>query len=86
MDKKSATLGLSGLRERQLALDADHSGVCKFDSAEGDDYEQVSYNIGWLVKSALKAAAEPARLASLRVPPSQPLPTRSYLYVDLNSD
>ncbi|KAL9114581.1 MAG: hypothetical protein Q9187_007434, partial [Circinaria calcarea] len=73
VDQKSATLGLSGLRERQIALDADHTRVCKFESAEGDDYEQVSFNLGRLVKSAVKAAAERAHIASLSVPPSRPL-------------
>jgi hypothetical protein len=37
-------------------MEADHSGVCKFASAQGDDYEQVSFNIGRLVKSAIRAA------------------------------
>ena len=54
-------------------MDADHTRVCKFESAEGDDYEQVSFNLGRLVKSAVKAAAERARIASLSVPSSRPL-------------
>ncbi|SLM40185.1 P-loop containing nucleoside triphosphate hydrolase [Lasallia pustulata] len=73
VDQKSATLGLAGLRERQIPMDADHTGVCKFESAEGDDYEQVSFNLVRLVKSAVKAAAERARIASLSVPSSRPL-------------
>ncbi|KAA6410460.1 MAG: hypothetical protein FRX48_05882 [Lasallia pustulata] len=73
VDKKSATLGLAGLRERQIPMDADHTGVCKFESAEGDDYEQVSFNLVQLVKSAVKSAAERARIASLSVPSSRPL-------------
>ena len=54
-------------------MDANHTGVCKFESAEGDDYEQVSFNLVRLVKSAVKAAAERARIALLNVPLSQPL-------------
>ncbi|SLM35359.1 WD40/YVTN repeat-like-containing domain, partial [Lasallia pustulata] len=73
VDQKSATLGLAGLRERQIPMDADHTGVCKFESVEGDDYEQVSFNLVRLVKSAVKAAAERARIASLSVPSSRPL-------------
>ncbi|SLM35514.1 WD40/YVTN repeat-like-containing domain [Lasallia pustulata] len=73
VDQKSATLGLAGLRERQIPMDADHTGVCKFRSADGDDYEQVSFNLVRLVKSAVKATAERARIASLSVPSSRPL-------------
>ncbi|SLM38551.1 P-loop containing nucleoside triphosphate hydrolase [Lasallia pustulata] len=73
VDQKSATLGLAGLRERQIPMDADHTGVCKFESAAGDDYEQVSFNLVRLVKSAVKTAAERARIASLSVPSSRPL-------------
>ncbi|SLM39233.1 WD40/YVTN repeat-like-containing domain, partial [Lasallia pustulata] len=73
VDQKSATLGLAGLRERQIPMDADHTGVCKFKSAEGDDYEQVSFNLVRLVKSAVKSTAERACIASLSVPSSQPL-------------
>ena len=54
-------------------MDANHTGVCKFESAEGDDYEQVSFNLIRLVKSAVQAAAERAHIASLTVPSSQPL-------------
>lgn len=63
MDQKSAILGLAGSRERQVFMNTDHTRVCKFESAEGDDYEQVIFNLVWLVKSAIKAAAEKARLA-----------------------
>ncbi|MCJ1240785.1 hypothetical protein MMC14_008789 [Varicellaria rhodocarpa] len=73
VDQKSAILGLAGLRERQIPMDANHTGVCKFESAEGDDYEQVSFNLVRLVKSAVKAAAERARIALLSVPSLQPL-------------
>lgn len=65
MDKKSATLGLAGVRERQIPMEADHNSVCKFASAEGDDYKQASFNLVRLVKAAVKAA-ETERIASLR--------------------
>ena len=54
-------------------MDADHTEVCKFESAEGDDYQQVSFNLGRLVKSAVKAAVERARIAALSIPSLQPL-------------
>ncbi|MCJ1231813.1 hypothetical protein MMC12_008492, partial [Toensbergia leucococca] len=73
VDQKSATLGLTGLRERQIPMDVDHAGVCEFKIAEGDDDEQVSFNLSWLVESAVKAAAERARIALLSVPSSQSL-------------
>ena len=54
-------------------MDANHTGICKFESAEGDDYEQVSFNLIWLVKAAVKAAVERARIALLNIPSSQSL-------------
>lgn len=74
MDKKSATLGLAGVRERQIPMEADHNGVCKFANAEGDDYEQVSFNLVRLVNAAVKAAVERERIASLSTPSSNPFP------------
>ena len=50
-------------------MDASHTEVCKFESAEGDDYEQVSFNLVRLVKSAVKATAERERMALLSIPP-----------------
>jgi hypothetical protein len=74
VDKRSATLGLAGVRERQIPMDADHTSVCNFASAKGNDYEQVSFNLIRLVKSAIKAAAERERITSLGFLPSNPLP------------
>ncbi|KAF4448228.1 hypothetical protein F53441_8335 [Fusarium austroafricanum] len=34
VDKQSAILNLPGTREKQIAMDADHSSICKFDSAD----------------------------------------------------
>lgn len=81
VDKKSATLGLAGVRERQIPMEADHNGICRFASAEGDDYEQVSFNLVKLVKAAIKAASETEHIASLSVPSSNPLPTTLTLTV-----
>ena len=73
VDQKSATLGLAGLRERQIPMDANHTDVCKFSSADGDDYDQVSYNLVRLTKRAVEAVAERKSMASLSVPSANPL-------------
>lgn len=73
MDKKSATLGLTGVRERQIPMETDHKGICKFASPDGDDYEQVSFNLIRLVKSAIEAAAQ-RHIASLSIMSSNLLP------------
>lgn len=48
VDAQSAKLGLAGHRETQLAIDADHSGICKFEAAD-DRYEPVGGQIKELV-------------------------------------
>jgi hypothetical protein len=53
-------------------MEADHANVCKFASADDDNYEQVAGNIVELVEAATKAYAEKQRMASL-VPPFQPI-------------
>ena len=73
VDKDSATLGLPSSRETQVALDANHSDICKFDAIDSDDYEQVEGNIVDLAKRALLAVAERARLAALNVLGTQQL-------------
>lgn len=52
MDEESAVLGLSGLRETQLKLDADHSKMCKI-GTRGPMYHLVKGNIKQLVDQAL---------------------------------
>lgn len=52
MDEESAVLGLSGLRETQLKLDADHSQMCKVGS-RGPMYRLIKGNIKQLVDQAL---------------------------------
>lgn len=52
VDEESAVLGLSGLRETQLKLDADHSQMCKIGS-RGPMYRLIKGNIKQLVDQAL---------------------------------
>jgi hypothetical protein len=73
VDKRSATFGLPLNRETQIALDANHSDICKFEAIDSDDYEQVEDNIVLLAKRALLAVAERARLSALNVPATQQL-------------
>lgn len=54
MDKKSATLGLSGMREEQLGLEANYETICKFDSASSDIYEHVADNIADFARRAME--------------------------------
>jgi hypothetical protein len=61
VDKDSATLGLPGLREKQIPMDADHVGICKFASLDGSDYKQVAFNLIELANHAVKTAAEKTR-------------------------
>ncbi|KAK4988131.1 hypothetical protein LTR50_004153 [Elasticomyces elasticus] len=41
VDKRSATLNLPGSREKQIGINADHSAMCKFASAQQADCELV---------------------------------------------
>lgn len=52
VDEESAVLGLSGLRETQLKLDADHSQMCKV-GHRGPQYHLIKGNIKQLVDQAL---------------------------------
>ena len=36
-------------------MDADHEHICKFEKANGDDYDQVIGNLAMLVEQATKA-------------------------------
>jgi hypothetical protein len=49
-------LGLSGKREIQYGLDADHSTICKFESETSDNYRIVLPEIQALVEDAVKNA------------------------------
>jgi hypothetical protein len=52
VDKHSATLGLPGSREKQIALDADHSRMCKFESNKDPIYKQVEVNLLEMIRDA----------------------------------
>ncbi|KAI0177521.1 hypothetical protein BJ166DRAFT_25120 [Pestalotiopsis sp. NC0098] len=54
VDPKAAVLGLPGSREKQIPLDADHSRICKFESASDPIYQQVEDNIARMVKDAVQ--------------------------------
>ncbi|KAF5136286.1 hypothetical protein E5D57_000046 [Metarhizium anisopliae] len=54
VDKKSATLNLQGTREKQIAMHADHSTICKFESANSLACELVLSTINEEVERALK--------------------------------
>ncbi|KAI9696030.1 MAG: hypothetical protein M1836_005861 [Candelina mexicana] len=73
VDDKSATLGLPGNHETQIPVDADHSSICKFSSADDDVYEQVADNIVHLVELGVKAIREQEQLESLRTPSTLPI-------------
>ncbi|KAM0539953.1 hypothetical protein ACHAO7_011667 [Fusarium culmorum] len=53
VDKKSATLNLPGTREKQIAMHADHSTICKFDSSDSPACELVLGTIADEVDRAL---------------------------------
>ncbi|KAI1200124.1 hypothetical protein F5X97DRAFT_294153 [Nemania serpens] len=56
VDSKSALLGLPGTRERQIPVDADHRGICKFASDEDPRYKLVEDNIAQMVTNATSVA------------------------------
>ncbi|ETS83166.1 hypothetical protein PFICI_05042 [Pestalotiopsis fici W106-1] len=58
VDPKAAVLGLSGDREKQIPLDANHSSMCKFESATDPIYQHVEDNIANMVKHALQNAID----------------------------
>jgi hypothetical protein len=53
VDKRSATLNLPGKREKQVPIDADHSAMCKFPSAEHPDCEMIMGLIAGQLEAAM---------------------------------
>jgi hypothetical protein len=53
------------VRETQIALDADHVHVCKFENADDDTYEQVIDNLVDLVRRAIQEFQERQQLKTL---------------------
>ncbi|RYP60832.1 hypothetical protein DL770_009910 [Monosporascus sp. CRB-9-2] len=54
VDKDSATLGLPGSREKQVATHADHSSICKFDSVDTSACRLVLGTIATEIARALE--------------------------------
>ncbi|KAI1085805.1 hypothetical protein F5B20DRAFT_519816 [Whalleya microplaca] len=52
VNQKSAVLGLPGVREKQIPLDANHSNICKFGSEQDPRYIQVADNIVKMINNA----------------------------------
>lgn len=52
VDKQSATLGLAGDREKQVAVASDHRNICKFDNEEDNNYKQIAQAFVAMVQSA----------------------------------
>lgn len=81
VDEESAVLGLSGLRETQLKLDADHSQMCKV-GAKGPMYRLIKGNIKQLVDQALLAdqgfVPQPTPHPSAAGPTPPPIPPRMH--------
>lgn len=60
VDQKSATLGLPGSREIQVALDTNHENLCRFADCGGHDFEQVGENIQELAQKVIAVASRVA--------------------------
>ncbi|KAK4118487.1 WD40 repeat-like protein [Parathielavia appendiculata] len=54
VDKDSGTLNLPGSVEKQVAIDADHSAICKFDSSDSPTCQLVLRSIAAEVKRSLE--------------------------------
>ena len=52
VDKKSATLGLPGTREKLLTVNSNHSEVCQFED-DDDKFDPVKRAIGTLADDAI---------------------------------
>ncbi|OQD89520.1 hypothetical protein PENANT_c002G03865 [Penicillium antarcticum] len=77
VDEESAVLGLSGLRETQLKLDADHSQMCKV-GTRGPMYRLIKGNIKQLVDQALfsEHGFIPQPMSQSAGPSPPPIPPR----------
>lgn len=54
MDKDSATLGLPGSREKQVPIHANHTSICKLESADDGQGQLVLGTIVQEIDRALK--------------------------------
>ncbi|KAI0881123.1 uncharacterized protein GGS22DRAFT_192610 [Annulohypoxylon maeteangense] len=64
VDQKSAVLGLPGTREKQLALEANHSNICKFSCGEDPRYQLVADNIIDMIESACSSQKRSSSMSS----------------------
>lgn len=55
VDKKLATLGMTGTRERELFINANHSQMCNLASPFHPDYLMVTRNLAELAERAVDA-------------------------------
>lgn len=58
VDKRSAVLGLAGNREKQIAVNCDHSLICKFASMDDPACELAIGTIAAELKRALNLQSE----------------------------
>jgi hypothetical protein len=54
VEQRAALLGLPDTRETSIALDADHSNICKFASEDDPVYRLVEENIGRMADDAIE--------------------------------
>ena len=68
-------MNLSGSREIQIAVDGDHSSICKFDDAKDDGYIQIENNLVEMAKKALALAGNriPDLVQGLDANPKPPI-------------
>ncbi|KAH6881069.1 hypothetical protein B0T10DRAFT_551364 [Thelonectria olida] len=85
VDKKSATLNLPGTREKQVAMHADHSAICKFESADSLAGRLILGTIATEIKRALEMDRNTDR-SPFRVPFSLQGVPASDNFIDRPSD
>ena len=64
MDKRDATCGLDSSRELALAVNANHSDICKFGDVNGRVYTIVKENLEELAENIVATAASAAPAAA----------------------
>jgi hypothetical protein len=61
-------MGLGDDRETVLGLAADHSNICRFETANGEDYRPVWKSIKLLANNAVKHAHEINSMEQITIP------------------
>ncbi|KAL8736629.1 MAG: hypothetical protein Q9181_002306 [Wetmoreana brouardii] len=88
VDEKSATLGLTGTRERLVTIDSDHSEVCKF-AGDNDKFDPAYFDRSQQVADAMLTALEHDLASHFSVqsgPPVQAHQDNEYFEVPLDSN